>query len=207
MDTIVYTLSSLSLLVSIIALWKGFHDSSVAERENDFGARQQYNAEVRRWAANCTSALSDAVYLVACGSSDRESRYKTISALSALLEQGRLFFPNISLASANSPSEILAREGWRPRILDWLAYALRICVIMAPENDSEAEGVLKRLQAGFTSDVQFVLNPRDLLSKMSDLPKLLRNGEFMDPSQTHPDIVKAKELVLQRNALSPGILD
>ncbi len=207
MDTVVYILSSLSLLVSIIALWKGFHDSSVAERENDFAARQQYNAEVRRWAANCTTALSDAVYLAARGSSDQEPHYKTISALSALLEQGRLFFPNNPLGSVTSESELPAREGRRPRILDWLVFALRVCATMRQGPDPEAEEVLKKLQAGYTSDVQFVLDPRNPLSKMSKLPKMLLDGEFMDSSQTHPDIVRAKELVLHRKALSPGNLD
>ncbi len=190
--------SILSLIVAIIALSKNWMDSRTSSRENDFRARRQYNAEVRKWAADCTNSLSNAVYLAACGSSDRKMFYQTISDLSALVEQGRLFFPNNPLIPLKGDVEIPAREGVRPRILDWLVYALRVCSAMTPECDPEAEEVLKKLQAGYTSDVQFVLDPRNPLSKMSNLPKLLLNGEFMDSSQTHPDIVRARELVLHR---------
>ena len=198
MDFVPYLLSSLSLLVAIIALWKGFRDSSVAERENDYRARQQYNAEVRIWAGECTDALSGAVYLAAYGPSDQNLLQQTISALSALLEQGRLFFPNNPLPPLRGHSTKPVHEGERPRILDWLVFALRICATMRPERDPEAEAVLKRLQAGYTGDVQLVLDPRNPLTKMSDLPRLLRNGEFMDSSQAHPDIVRASEFVQQR---------
>ncbi len=207
MDTLPYLFSSLSLVVSVIgllvsiaALRKSFHDSSATEKENDFRARQQYNAEVRSWANECTTALSDAVYMACRDRADQQTRDRTIAALSALLEQGRLFFPNNPLASPGGETRAPAHPGHRPRILDWLVYSLRICAMSTPAEDEEAEDILKRLQAGFTGDVQYVLDPRDPLSKMSSLPRLLLHGEFMDSSQSHPDIVRAKELLAQRNA-------
>lgn len=210
MDTAPYVFSALSLVVAVlslalaaVALRKGFRDSSVAAQENDFRARRQYNAEVRRWSDGCTTALSDAVYLAFCGYPEQKPLYDTISALSALVEQGRLFFPNRFIRSSTN-SATPAREGWRPRILDWLIFSLRICAAMTPERDPEAEEVLKRMQAGFTSDVQLLLDPLNPFCKMSDLPNLLLAGEFMDASQQHPYLVEAKELLQQRQISSHG---
>jgi hypothetical protein len=105
-------------------------------------------------------------------------------------------FPGRSVAGTGAPGRSLENSGLA-RLLS------AICATMTPIYDEEAEEILKRLQAGFTGDVQYVLDPRHPLSKMSSLPILLFKGEFMDSTQSHPDIARARELVRQRKAFAP----
>lgn len=203
-SSISLVLSVVSIVVAAITLLKGFRDSSLGQKEKDFRARQQYNAEVRRWSSACSDALGESVYLVARGIVNEEMRHKTMSLLSSLVEQGRLFFPNIPPRDS-SWSGLDAREGYRPRILDWLVYSLEICSATKAGVDSEAEEILKNMQAGFTGDVQLFLNPRHPFGGMNELTELLgSDSQFMETSQSHPHLERAKKIINKR--MSPGII-
>ena len=125
------------LLVSCFALWKSMGDTRRTRVESSTRARQQFNAELRRWTNECIDVLSDALMLSRQTDLDQARLQSTISKLSALADQGRLLFPNPDIGIHGMQNEEAFRD-FRPRILDWLIYGFRICCTIQKAPDKEA---------------------------------------------------------------------
>lgn len=125
----------------------------------------------------------------------------TISRLSALADQGRLFFPNPKLGVHGLEKED-AYQNFRPRILDWLVYGFRVCCTIRTVPGTKACGNLVQLKRGFTSDAQMAIDPRSLFTTMEELQELLSTGVFMDTTQQHASLIAVERLLYERGKLS-----
>jgi hypothetical protein len=188
---------AIPLLISCFALGKSMRDSRRNKLENSTRARQQFNAELRRWTNDSIGTLSDAIMLSRQIELDQARVENTISKLSALADQGRLLFPNPKLGVHGVENEE-AYQDFRPRILDWLIYGLRICGTIRVVPDTEASRSLVQLKRGFTSDAQMAIDPRNLFTTMEDLQELLSTGAFMDNTQQHASLLAAETLLNER---------
>jgi len=182
------------LVFSLLALWKSTSDSSRAARESSTRARQQYNADLRHWFNEGIYALSDAVQLARLEQVDAKKVGEVISRLSALADQGRLFFPN-QYPTLHGQDKESAHRGFRPRILDWLIYSVELSCLIKLTPDTEISTALTLMKRGFTSDAQLAIDPLNLFTTLNQLQDLLKKGEFMEVSQSHQNLVKARAVI------------
>ena len=185
------------LAFSVAALLIGMRDKRRSAIENSARARQQYNGDLRSWCNESISTLSFAAREARQHRIDTREMSQIIAKLSALADQGRLFFPNLHPLVHGETKES-AMRGYRPRILDWLVYAHDLCCVLNEESDSEASRGLALLRRGFTADAQLAIDPRDLFRTMEDFQKLLKEGEFVDITQSHPNLKSVEALIQAR---------
>lgn len=185
------------LIISCVALAKGVLDTKRSRTESSTRARQAYNSELREWCNDCIST-----FLTASAAMSEVDGKKIVvdsaANLSALADQGRLFFVNPIKDIIGRHKED-AYRGLRPRILDWLVFAHDVCCKVEETPDMEAKECLISLRRGFVSDAQMAINPHSLFTTMEDLHELLRDGEFMEYSQSHKNICKADEFMRRRS--------
>src|SRR5437763_236061 len=117
--------------LGLLGLGWGIYSFNANKRASSKNARQNYNSAIRTWANEALAALTDAIWLLSPKeTAPTASIVQACSRLSALAEQGRLFFPNVK-GSADP-------RGWRPRVLDFLIYAHDILKIANPESYTQA---------------------------------------------------------------------
>ncbi len=142
--------------------------------------RMQRDSDVLRWTEKCIEALSEADTFIGglgvepFGDIDKLRHASILTRLSALIDQGRMYFPNQAPESqgADKPA---AYQGFRQRILSVLVRAYDE-ISKAPSargaNDArmrmERLMVLRRL---FVSEAQIAIDPRRFiaLKEMNDL--------------------------------------
>ena len=165
-------------------------------------ARQRYDTEIRSWMDDASRALSETVHLCESRRDGQTLRHSDAiqirSALSAIIERGRLFFPNRN-EQGYGATKTPARQGYRPQILGWLKLAHVLCWYFPAVDDLEAlRAHLKDMQSCFTSDCQEELSPLKLDGTMEELRELLlTNDTFMDGSKHHPTIQKTERFIAQ----------
>ncbi|MGI4828301.1 MAG: hypothetical protein ACRYFU_08965 [Janthinobacterium lividum] len=115
--------------------------------------------------------------------------------LSANAFQGRFFFPNILRTEGN--------KSLRPRVLDWLVFAFKVCCTVRTSGDSQAANAIFQLQRGFTIDMQLALDPADLDSPLVSFQEKLHSKDgFMEFSQSDPALIQAKDLIKSRESVA-----
>lgn len=144
---------------------------------------RQTHSELRRWGEEVVYALSDAVHLcdrmAVFGSLEEFSgeRVAIRSRLSALIDIGRFFFPNM-LYGASSES---AYSGIRPPALDHIVYAYRNLAGLeygrALANEEIREALVKN-KRDFTTLVQSALSVREMRVHIEQLKE---HASAVDP--------------------------
>jgi hypothetical protein len=153
------------------------------------GLRASLDAQVIAWGSAAIEALAEAERIAATRRRyatpfDLEvARDTTITRLSAQVDQGRLFFPNVShdLVGLDRP---FANRGFRQPILDALMLALewlRRVEHDAPETVAQAQAAaLFAARRAFVSELQRALDPRRRLvifENLSSSRVLERRGD------------------------------
>ncbi len=149
--------AAFSVLAAMVAML-----SSRRATRNAF--RLEWTRDVIGWGSRAISALADAHSLCAAKTeaavAELPPRGRVLSDISALIDQGRLFFENrhVRFYGAEKPS---AYRGHRPVMLDHLVAVhdcLRDAVIASP--DKERVEKLWGLRREFVSELQRVVEPR-----------------------------------------------
>lgn len=128
---------------------------------------RQTHSELRRWGEEVVYALSDAVHLcdrIAAFRSQEEFSGELVairSRLSALIDVGRFFFPNMLYGTSSET----AYSGIRPPALDHIVYAYRNLAGIeyggGPANEEIREALVKN-KRDFTTVVQSALSVREM---------------------------------------------
>ena len=138
--------------------------------------RQQYHSELRFWADESMNVLSKALHLcdldpVKCANpSFFERRHDMRVQLSALLDRGRWFFPNVDPENYGHHKD-LAYQGIRQPALDCLADAYKQVGKMnylcrRDDKNSKIRCALEKDKRVFASEVQKRLEPRETIYSM-----------------------------------------
>lgn len=108
-----------------------------------------------------------------------------LAALSATIEQGRFFLPNIDRADGYGKSKPPAYRGYRNLALDFLVAAFNLYSAPVPPNARE-QGL--RLQRHFTSVIFELVRPKERLDRISALTdKYFATEKSFEDFLEHPD--------------------
>ena len=138
---------------------------------------RQTHSELRQWSEQVVFALSDAVHLCdqipAYESPEEFSRERVAigSRLSALIDVGRFFFPNM-LYGASGEAIGSAYSGIRPPALDHIVYAYRKLKQLEYDGATinvEVREALVTNKRDFTTVVQSALSVREMRAHIEQL--------------------------------------
>ena len=115
----------------------------------------EYFREITSWAGQVSLAISRATHLVSVD--DEQSQRDVLSTLSACIDMGRWYFPNVNHDKGGQHKEP-AYRGFRQPCLDWVVRAYDIFDGRQDVDDGKAELIC--CQRNFVSCVQEVLDPR-----------------------------------------------
>ena len=199
-DTIKWVVPIVCTLATIRIYQKANALARKSQTDESIRTRQQFNAELRQWADSCIHVLSDLEIIAESGATNQLETQPSLSKISALVDAGRLFFPNPDTDLYGKHKEG-AFQGFRPRILDWLVFTYKLIKTAPSLPDQETARMINYMRRGFTSDVQVVINPRNLFMTMEELQELLSqsDGSFMDTSLTHQKLVLVQNMIFQRD--------
>lgn len=130
---------------------------------------QHYFGELRAWSSMCLDCLSEAVHLCDLEPSRTQQpdffnrRHKVLVKLSALIDQGKFFFPNMDVGDAHEKSLTLGQYSRKQRPLDDLVYAYGAVKKMSYTERQENEllrAPLVEIKRDFASAIQTLLDPQ-----------------------------------------------
>jgi hypothetical protein len=116
---------------------------------------------------------------------DSAQKWGGLSELSALIEQGRFFFPNINRGDDLGKEKPLAYQGYRNLALDFLVASYNL---LGQDRSSERDAGAETLQRHFTSIVFETVRPQDRLKRIHGLTdKHFELPRSFEDFLNHPD--------------------
>jgi hypothetical protein len=113
---------------------------------------------------------------------DNERKANLLTGLSAQIEKGRFYFPNIDKQDGFGNNKPIAYQGYRNLTLDFLVYSYNLF------SKSDASKFLKHaevLQREFTSIIFSVVRPKETLEEIKGL-----TDKFLAPDKIFEDYLK-----------------
>jgi hypothetical protein len=148
----------------------------VAQEEQELlfeQVRIQRDSDVLRWTNECIAILANCESFVAVFDPQQRDRqvdelYRTTRyRLSALIDQGRLFFPN-ERPEAKGTDKPLAYQGYRQQILDVLVWAYdafaRYETLTSDPDRAQLATSLGEFRRRFVSEAQIAIDPRRFIA-------------------------------------------
>ncbi len=147
-------------MISGIVAYRQFRDREHAA----ISLQMTYLGDLMKWYAETILVLKG--LCVKEDFDNPEKRACELARLSALIERGRFYFPNVNKNDGFGVQKPEAYQGYRLVPLDYLVYSYNL----HSEPDFRKNLVYaERLMRGFTSEVYKVARPRDLLSQIRRL--------------------------------------
>ncbi len=163
-----------SAVVSVVALGLNVRVAGRSTAIQRFEVRERYFEDVHGWAAEAVASIARAVALCR-DQEDAATRgaelRATAATLSALVDRGRWFFPNL-VGDGKGKEKELAFQGHRQDVLNHLMAALGAVESLRHDGGAareEAEQRLVTARRGFVSEVQRVLDPRARASEYAQI--------------------------------------
>ena len=171
-----------SLLVSFVALIISVGNM----RRDKYKIQRDYVERLISWHFQCVQNMIRLreIYKNAVRVEDQkpDDIIKLLSELSALIEQGRFFFPNINKGDGFGNQKQVAYQGYRNLALDMLVYTYNLFANKEPnKNLRHAE----RFQREFTSIVYEILKENKVTEKLHKM-----TDKFYIPQKTYEDYLK-----------------
>ncbi len=138
-----------------------------------------FRNDIIKWHNQCLEIM---MKLKNCNLSDDEYE-KLMSNLSALVDAGRMFFPNVQKESGYGKDNPPAFQGLRCYILDYLVLYYRIC---EKNKDNLPVYELEKIHRNFTSSISEFLKPDDYiktLNKVLQSSYIILEREAINKSQ------------------------
>lgn len=146
-------IAGISLVVAIAALIY-----TIISNTKKYELTYQYYQDVVAWHSNVIKVITQ---LKATNVENEKNTY--LAELSALIETGRFYFPNIDLHDGFGANKPLAYRGYRNVVLDFLVYEYQL---FEREDSNKYVEHAESLQRLFTSYVFQYLNPKKLQKKI-----------------------------------------
>jgi hypothetical protein len=169
------TISGIGALITVVFSVITRFEVRRQQRLQAFGLRRQYDADLRTWANGALVAFTDAVTLTYTPPTSLDAkqfllrREETLSRLSAIAEQGRLFFPN-EQPDAHGAWKSSAYRGFRPAVLECVIGAFNELKQVTPEgpNDKRSAAIVQH-RRDFVGHIQERLDPRARDAELKEL--------------------------------------
>lgn len=155
-------IAALALLCSIFAAITHYRD----RRLTKYNLEKTHLDSLLNWHHDVVRVLCD----LRDDSIHLELRNQSRRTLSALIEQGRFYFPNIDRNDNFGSNKPIAYRGYRHLALDFLVSAYNLSKDLSTPN---FEYSMNLLQRHFTSMIYEFLNPHDRIQRLSKLTEVL----------------------------------
>ena len=150
-------IAALSLaLACITALVGGLY--TVISSTKKFELAEEYKKELISWYSQVSFVIEEIL-----ASHDEQEKKEALGKLSALIDIGRLYFPNVIENDGLGKNKPLAHQGHRHIAL---GYLMRIYRIAKDEDFHEHQKEMTDLKKCFNSAVFSIVSPRDRLKKL-----------------------------------------
>lgn len=169
------------VVIAVAAAVVSFLSSQRASRIQALSLRNNFYAEIRKWAGDCVDSLSEAAALALLDPKKMSSgeyferRQTLMIKLSSLIDKGRWFFPNF-FPDSYGPEKPEAFRGIRPRILDFLVAGYKAVRGLDYREKTapniQASETLIDTKRHFVASAQAILQPRDLRDQIARLGRL-----------------------------------
>ena len=146
-------IAGISLAVAFVALIY-----TIISNTKKYELTYQYYQDVVAWHCDVIKVITQ---LKATNVENEKNTY--LAELSALIETGRFYFPNIDLHDGFGANKPLAYRGYRNVVLDFLVYEYQL---FEREDSNKYVEHAESLQRLFTSYVFQYLNPKNLQKKI-----------------------------------------
>ncbi len=148
----------------------------------------QYRREVLDWFSETTLILSS-LRTVIWKEDGKEAKQTLLCKLSAQIEIGRFFFPNVDKGDGFGKEKPLAYQGYRNLVLDFLVFSYQIFKKDNATNYQDHAGVLQRY---FTSYVFEIIEPKKFLkeTRRHTNKTFIKELSFDDFIQKEPEIIE-----------------
>lgn len=146
-------IAGISLVVAIAALIY-----TIISNTKKYELTYQYYQDVVAWHSEVIKVITQLKF-----TSEENSKNVYLAELSALIETGRFYFPNIDLHDGFGANKPLAYRGYRNVVLDFLVYEYQL---FEREDSNKYVEHAESLQRLFTSYVFQYLNPKKLQKKI-----------------------------------------
>ncbi len=146
-------IAGISLAVAFVALIY-----TIISNTKKYELTYQYYQDVVAWHSDVIKVITQ---LKATNVENEKNTY--LAELSALIETGRFYFPNIDLHDGFGANKPLAYRGYRNVVLDFLVYEYQL---FEREDSNKYVEHAESLQRLFTSYVFQYLNPKKLQKKI-----------------------------------------
>lgn len=146
-------ISVISLVVAFVALLY-----SIVTNTKKYELTYQYYQDVVAWHNDVVKVITKLKVI-----DERKGKQTYLAELSALIETGRFYFPNIDRKDGFGAKKPVAYRGYRNMVLDFLVYEYEL---FEREDSSKYVQHAESLQRLFTSCVFRYLDPRKLQKKV-----------------------------------------
>lgn len=196
--------SAVLALLSFVLNWAVVNRQTAMQFES---LKAQVDADVMAWGQDGLDLLTQAAFLAeqrgaSLGQQDfLRERAECLSRLSALIDRGRLHFPNANPTAA-SVEKSRAFRGGRPLILNPLVFAFHALDATNPvagSPDPDAARFFVSCRREFVSELQHQLNPRRRAESLRRLGAVSSTAQ----SAAYEDSLRLAEMLEARH---PGLL-
>lgn len=181
MDNII---AVLGIIVSVvIAVIGGIY--AVANNTKKYELSENYKQEILAWYGQTVEIMMWVIHFYKENKDDKTALFERLAMLSAMVERGRFYFPNVLKGDTYGSKKALAYKGYRHICLEFLVNFYEVSKPGRAMNDNDRERMLWKLERGFTSCIFEMVDPRKRNKKYAKivdmyLPSAERIVEYLD---------------------------
>ena len=186
MDSLI---SVIALIISLISVLITSYFASRAKKDREiqvqlelFSEIREYRHALRKWGFDAIDAISDAIFLCDFQTMSKDElkrhHHEVLLRLSSEADKGRLFIPNVYTEEFGTHKPE-AYKGFREPILDVI---IEVYDLLRTEYDFERQDNFKlfnklwELRREFVSELQKMINPRELEQQLRDLSQTMSSS-------------------------------
>ncbi len=177
-------ISIISLLISGVALFYTYKSNT-----KNYELTHQYRTDILKWYETTITIIMKLKEECAANPHFNEIKHELLAQLSAQIEIGRFYFPNVNKGDNFGNQKPSAYKGHRNLTLDFLMYLYRI---FKKENSIHYINHIEVLEREFTSQIFDILSPHSFIKETKKQIKknFNKNLCFEDFIASNPNNIK-----------------
>ena len=179
-------IASLAACASIYFSIRTRRDSLTQQRVEVLSLKHDFDSDLRKWAEEVSEQMTEAIFLCDLNPAELakgeffQKQHTIRTRLSALIDRGRWFLPNIK-ETEKGQHKPGAYRGSRQPALDYVVASFDLvtnlnCLAQAPNKELQSQ--LSEIKREFVTELQNLLDPREREKETRTLLKSVKNEAF-----------------------------